>query len=185
MEDGLVVEKVRKTTLAVPAAFRNELVRKRNLNWIAVLSVAAAMIGFHFFQSHPRNISGLLQGLIALPMGLLLWCIELKSSWKYVLEENDFLDKHMITGIGFSFRQAIWSWRTIVLSSDNTVEVSEVRWRNLPALCIRKRAKCEWQEYSIYLVYTDAEEETVKSHILPLIEKHRKHTTLWADRLRS
>ena len=177
------VKKVRETTLDFPTTFRNSLVKKRSLSWSVIFVVTAVIIGSHFLMTPSRSIIGLLPSLIPLPLGFLLWRIELNSPWKYVLAENDYLQKYTVTGIGFSLWQTLWNWRTISLSAESGIEITEAKCCGLPAYCLKKRAKYAWQEYSLYIVFTNADEIRFKMEFLPLIEKYRQQTPLWADRL--
>ncbi len=111
-------------------------------------------------------------------IGLVTYTIEVRKPWQY--EVNERRIKLFVSHAKFHparLQELEWA-------KTEVVGVEQDEWQGLPCLKLKVLPA---SRYTSMLVYSHADEEEVRTKVLPLIEKyrHQYRQPLWADKLRS
>ncbi len=116
--------------------------------------------------------------MVPIMIGLIGYVVEARKPWHYLI--ND----HLIKLFLIHPKIQLANLKELEWAKTEVVSVEHGEWQGLPCL---KLKVLPVSGYTYTLVYGHADEEEVRTKVLPLIEKyrHQYRQELWADKLRS
>lgn len=167
--------------IAVPQRHKDFVVR-RHYRWFLLILLAGLgldgvyyllCVAFHWTWSSYCLYDS------ALPIyGMIAFAMEVRKPWRYEINERA-IKLFVITP-----KTRFGNLKEIGWAKTEVVSVEQAEWQGLPVISLTVRPA---SGYTYLLVYNSADEEEVKTKVLPLIEKYRHNyrQELWADKLRT
>ncbi len=111
-------------------------------------------------------------------VGLIIYTVEVRKPWQYLINER------LIKMFVINPKLQLANLKELQWAKTEIVGIEHDEWQGLPCLKLKVLPA---SSYIYMLVYSYADEEEVRTNILPLIEKyrHQYRQELWADKLRS
>lgn len=168
--------------IAVPQRCKDFVVgRQYRWFWYILVGVLGGVNAIYYLLSivlHWKGRIFFLQDMTVLVMGLIAYVWEARKPWYYELNE------HRIKLFLIHPKLQIANLKELEWAKTEVVGVEQDEWEGLPCLKLKVLPA---SSYSYILVYSHADEEEVRTKVLPLIEKyrHQYRQPLWADKLRS
>ncbi len=162
-----------EVTFAVPREYRDYIARHQNKQWLWMLCLYVASVYLwcvtlkHTWHPSPLEI---------IPCAALFsWLYRLSKPWSYQISETRIMLPDL-NGSGWP-----WLWKEVKWD-DDVAEIVEWQWGSIPGFLFKMR-----DEEELLMVYSPEDEEAVRLHVLPLVERYflpDRHER-WAQRLRS
>jgi hypothetical protein len=168
--------------IAVPQRYKDFVVKRQyRWFWLILLGVLGGINVVYYLLCAAFHWAWTFyfQGdIVFSTLGLISYVVEVRKPWRYEVNER------AIKLFRITPKTHLGNLTEVGWAKTQVVGVEQTEWQGLPALSLTVLPSFG---YTYLLVYDLADEEEVKTTVLPMIEKYRRNyrQELWAERLRS